>query len=77
MIHEGKACTMRDGAVSGEYEGTYEMTDGTDILHLTIGDVTYTGKIINMTDEAGNETLSFMAVGSNNHTLWGVKYLAS
>ena len=77
VIHEGKACTMRDGAVSGEYEGTYEMTDGTDILHLTIGDVTYTGKIINMTDEAGNETLSFMAVGSNNHTLWGVKYLAS
>ena len=77
VIHEGKACTFKHGAVSGEYEGTYEMTDGTDILHLTIGDVTYTGTIINMTDEAGNETLSFMAVGSNNHTLWGVKYLAS
>ncbi|MCR5293848.1 MAG: glycoside hydrolase family 43 protein [Lachnospiraceae bacterium] len=77
VIHEGKACSFKDGKISGEYEGTYELTDGTDSIHVTIDGTDYSGKLINMTDEAGNATLSFMAVGGNNHTLWGIKYLAS
>ena len=77
VIHEGKACSFADGAISGEYEGTYELAEGTnDTIHLTIGDVNYSGKLITMNDEAGNKTLCFMAVGDNNHTLWGIRYLA-
>ena len=28
-----------------------------------------------MTDEAGNNTMCFSAIGENNETIWGVKYL--
>ena len=77
VIHEGKACSFADGAITGEYEGTYELAEGTtDTIRLTIGDAKYSGKLITMTDEAGNKTLCFMAVGDNDHTLWGIRYLA-
>ena len=42
---------------------------------MTLGENTYTGVVLEMTDEAGNDTMCFSAKGDNNETIWGVKYL--
>ena len=42
---------------------------------LILGENTYTGVVLEMTDEAGNDTMCFSAKGDNNETIWGVKYL--
>ena len=65
-----------DGTVTGEeLEGTWEAEEGTPYIDVTLGENTYTGVVLEMTDEAGNDTMCFSAKGDNNETIWGVKYL--
>jgi len=55
-----------------------EASIGFDMMFISSNgydNVTYEGPVIRMEDEAGNPVLCFMAVDSNNETLWGVKYL--
>ncbi|MBR2653014.1 MAG: arabinan endo-1,5-alpha-L-arabinosidase, partial [Lachnospiraceae bacterium] len=54
---------------------TYAIEEGTSYIDLKIGDVEFSGVLVDMPDEAGNPTRCFTAVGSNNHSLWGVMYL--
>ena len=76
LYREGKAAMAADGTVTGEeLEGTWEEEEGTPYIDVTLGENTYTGVVLEMTDEAGNDTMCFSAKGDNNETIWGVKYL--
>lgn len=74
-VNEPVKCTFADGKISGDLEGTYAIEEGTSYIDLKIGDVEFSGVLVDMPDEAGNPTRCFTAVGSNNHSLWGVMYL--
>lgn len=64
----------KDGSLAGEdIEGTWEMTDGTYYVHMTIGETEYSGVFCQMKDEAGTDVMTFSAVG-DNESIWGVKY---
>jgi arabinan endo-1,5-alpha-L-arabinosidase len=56
-----------------EGSGTWEMTNGTCYVHITLDDTTYSGVFCRMNDEAGTEVMTFTAVG-DNESIWGVKY---
>ena len=58
-------------------EVTCEAEEGTPYIDVTLGENIYTGVVLAMTDEAGNDTMCFSAKGDNNETIWGVKYLFS
>lgn len=45
------------------------------MFFVTIDGVTFKGIMIEMTDEAGNNTFCISAVGDNDHSLWGVHYM--
>ncbi len=63
-----------DGTIVGrESAGTWEMRDGSPYITVTIDDVTYSGVLCAMKDEAGTDVETFSAVGANT-TVWGVKY---
>lgn len=66
-----------DGTITGEeISGTWKAEEGTAYIDITIGENSYTGVVVEMTDEAGNPVMCLSTVGSNNETVWGVKYLA-
>ena len=46
----------------------------TNFITIKSGDVTYKGVMVEMTDEAGNNTFCISAAGDNNHSIWGVRY---
>ena len=66
-----------DRTVTGEeLEGTWEEEEGTPYIDVTLGEnILYKELYLEMTDEAGNDTMCFSAKGDNNETIWGVKYL--
>lgn len=70
-----KIVLEKNGSISGEVSGSYALEDGTPYLTLTLDGQTYEGVLIEMEDEAGNPVLCFTAAGSNDHTVWGVRYL--
>ena len=73
---EAEASTFStDGTFSGDKNGTFEVKEGTNYITITMDGVEYKGVIVDMTDEAGNNTRCFMAVGTNNKTIWGVHYM--
>jgi len=76
-IHKSGELTLKGGKVSsgGSPAGSYELEEGSSFMRLKQGDVTYSGVLIDMTDEAGNAVRCFMAVGENNETVWAVMYL--
>lgn len=76
-IHEGNAVTLKGGSISGNenFAGSYTLEDGTCYMSIVQNDVTYDGVLLDMTDEAGNAVRCFMAVGTNNETVWAVMYL--
>ena len=74
-VNKPVECSFKNGKISGELSGTYTVTDGTNYISMTIGDTTYKGVMINMKDEAGNNTFAISAVGDNNHSLWCVHYM--
>ena len=76
-VHKPQGIQLNaDGTVTREeLEGTWEAEEGTPYIDVTLGENTYTGVVLEMTDEAGNDTMCFSAKGDNNETIWGVKYL--
>ena len=70
-----KVTLSSDGSVSGAYSGKWSHTDGKYYMQINIGGIQYYGVFLKMNDEAGNNCITFSAVGTNNQTLLGVKYL--
>ena len=75
LVNEPAACSFENGQVNGAFTATYEVTEGSNFITIKTADVTYKGVLVEMTDEAGNNTFCFSAIGDNNHSIWGVKYL--
>lgn len=74
-VHDTKEISLnQDGTVSGKLTGTWSMEDGTPYMTITIGDASFHGVFVEMTDEAGNEVMTFTSAASNNQTFWGVHY---
>lgn len=63
-----------DGTLSGFLTGTWEYTEGSNDITLTVGVKKYSGIICKMKDEAGTDCMVFSLVGETNSTLWGTKY---
>ncbi|MBP3279838.1 MAG: hypothetical protein J6M44_12850, partial [Butyrivibrio sp.] len=63
------------GKISGDLKGEYTVKDGSNYVTITIDGIEYKGVMINMTDEAGNNTFCISAVGNNNHSIWCVHYM--
>ena len=75
-LKEAEPVSLKDGSIDGlEDAGSYEFTEGSDDIKLTIGEVTYSGVVIDMKDEAGNDVRCISACGSDNHSIWMVRYL--
>ncbi len=74
-VNEPAKCTFSDGAISGDLTGTYTVSEGTNYITLNIGGAVYKGVMINMPDEAGNNTFDISAVGDNDHSIWCVHYM--
>ena len=71
-----------DGSVTGDYTGTWSMTEGTGYLTIKAGGVTYYGVVVEQTvngsTTSGYKTTSlkaiaFSAVANNGVTVWGYK----
>jgi len=66
---------LEDGTIVGDqFMGTWTMTDNSYYMTLTYGDVTYSGVFLKMNDEAETPVMTFTAAGTNNKSIWGVKY---
>ena len=76
LVNEPVECDFAEGVISGGATGTYQVSDNSNFITLTIGDVTFKGVMINMKDEAGNNTFCISAVGDNDHSVWAVHYMA-
>ena len=66
-----------DGQITGGYEGTWSLEEGTPYIDLVIDGVTYSGVTLEMEVEGSTvETMTFTALGDSNQlTLWGSKAL--
>lgn len=64
-----------DGTVSGYYQGSWSVEEGTSNITLTLNGVTYSGVTLQMNMEnLLRETIVFTALGQENQlTLWGSK----
>ena len=63
QVHKPQRIQLNaDGTVTGEeLEGKWEAEEGTPYIDVTLGENTYTGVVLEMTDEAGNDTMCFSA----------------
>lgn len=74
-IHEGREVILdKKGTVSGAITAELAVKENTNYVTISIDGIVYEGVVIDMTDEAGNETRCITAVGGNNQTLWMVHY---
>lgn len=64
-----------DGTVTGYYEGSWALEEGTSYINVTLGGVTYSGVALEMNVEnLTRKTMVFTALGQENQlTLWGSK----
>ena len=64
-----------DGTVTGYYEGSWTLEEGTSYINVTLGGVTYSGVALEMNIEnLTKKTVVFTALGKENQlTLWGSK----
>ncbi len=75
VIHPSEEVIFhQDGTIDGAVQGEYILDEKNAYITIKLGDDQYEGVVIEMTDEAGNSTICFAAVGSNNETIWGVQY---
>lgn len=71
-----KLVLSKRGNVYGDgITGTWEQKEGTNYLHITYGEKSYSGVFCIMEDEAGTPVVTFSAVGENA-SIWGVKYMS-
>ena len=54
--------------------GTVSVKPGTNYVTIQLGECSYKGVVIDMTDEAGNDVQCITAAGNNNETIWCVMY---
>ncbi|MCI2050033.1 MAG: glycoside hydrolase family 43 protein [Lachnospiraceae bacterium] len=74
-VHKCETVTLAaDGTVSGDESGTWALEKGTPYVTITYGGNTFSGVMVEMTDESGNDTMCLTAAGTNNETVWGVHY---
>ncbi len=71
---DGNINTTKEIMLGADSDIKYEVEKDTNHITLMIDGVSYEGVIIDMKDEAGNETRCITAVGSNNQTIWAVHY---
>lgn len=64
-----------DGSVTGYYEGTWTLEEGTSYITLTLDGVTYSGVALEMqVENLYTKTMVFTALGQENQlTIWGSK----
>ena len=64
-----------DGTVTGYYEGSWKLEEGTSYIYITLNGVTYSGVALEMSVEnLKRETMVFTALGQENQlALWGSK----
>ncbi|MBO5622849.1 MAG: glycoside hydrolase family 43 protein [Butyrivibrio sp.] len=74
LVNEPVECHFENGQITGALTGTYEVKEGTNFITITTEDAAFKGVMVEMTDEAGNNTFCISAVGDNNHSIWGVRY---
>lgn len=79
IIEPMKIQLKEDGTVRGisygkEVTGTWEQKEGSYFMKLNYNKGEYSGVFCKQNDEAGNEVMTFSAVGSNQ-SAWGIKYL--
>jgi len=65
----------QDFTVTGKYQGTWSYDKGTAYMTITIGNIVYSGVFVKQLDEAKSAAVtSFTAIGSNNDSIWGVRF---
>ncbi len=66
-----------DGTVTGFYEGTWSLEEGTPYINLKLNDVNYSGVALQMkVENLTKETMVFTALGEENQlTLWGSRIM--
>jgi arabinan endo-1,5-alpha-L-arabinosidase len=74
-VNKPVKCSFKNGKITGDLKGEYTVKDGSNYVTITIDGIEYKGVMINMTDEAGNNTFCISAVGNNNHSIWCVHYM--
>ena len=62
-----------NGSISGDVSGSWQQDASSSYAELIIGGVAYKGHFLAAKNESGKKVMSFTAVGSNNHTIWGAK----
>ncbi len=74
-LEVNKASTVElkeDGTVTGDYEGTWKLEQGTPYIDLVINEVTYSGVTLKMNVEGSSiETMTFTCMGTDQITFWG------
>ena len=62
-----------DGSITGDFEGTWSLEDGTPYIELTFNGDTYSGVTLSMNIEGSSvETMTFTALGKDSQiTVWG------
>lgn len=76
IVEAEELILKKDGSIiKGETKiGTYATDDEKPFITLEIDSIVYQGAIVEMLDDASNETLCFSAIGTNNESIWGVLY---
>ena len=79
IVNKPVKCSFSDGKIvsieSEENLGTYTITGNGENITLSLGGVAYEGVFVRMTDEAGNKTLNISSKGTNNKSIWAVRYI--
>ena len=73
-IHEAQQTEIGRKGEAADGSIRLAVEKGTPYVTVTADGVSYEGVIVDMQDEAGNETRCITAVGDNNQTIWMVHY---
>ena len=77
-VHDYEAIAFEEGGkildAEGKEKGSFELESGTPYVTITLDGQKYEGVMVEMVEEAGNQTMCFTAAGTNNETIWGVHY---
>ncbi len=73
VVYAMEVTLNKDGTITGDYEGTWELTNGANVK-MTIDGVDYTGVFVEQQNELATRdmTMTFTLVGGNK-CAWGVK----
>ena len=64
-----------DGKVSGQYTGTWSITEGTGYIDVKLGSTTYSGVLMLQTMDVKNiKTIAFSAMATSGVSVWAYKY---